>query len=59
MVAAELDDITPVAAHMPVVNAIGDATLVVLPDVGHLIHYEKPDEAARAIAEFIAGLGRA
>ncbi|MHA6668161.1 alpha/beta fold hydrolase [Homoserinimonas sp. A447] len=59
MVAAELDDITPVAAHTPVVNAIGDARLVVLPDVGHLIHYEKPKEAAAAIQEFLADLGRA
>ena len=58
LVAAELDDITPVAAHTPVVDAIGDATLVVLPDVGHLIHYEKPKEAARAIDEFLTGLGR-
>lgn len=59
MVAAELDDITPVAAHTPVMDAIGDARLVVLPDVGHLIHYEKPKEAARAIEEFLAGLNRA
>jgi pimeloyl-ACP methyl ester carboxylesterase len=58
LVAAELDDITPVAAHEPVVEAIGDARLVVLPDVGHLIHYEKPAEAAHAIEEFVAGLPR-
>lgn len=56
LVAAELDDITPVADHDPVVDAIGDAKLVVLPDVGHLIHYEKPGEAARAIKDFIDGL---
>ncbi|HEU4807786.1 MAG TPA: alpha/beta hydrolase [Homoserinimonas sp.] len=58
LVAAELDDITPVAAHTPVVNAIGDATLVVLPDVGHLIHYEKPEEAARAVEEFLARISK-
>lgn len=56
LVAAELDDITPVAAHEPVVAAIGDAQLVVLPGVGHLIHYEKPAEAAAAIESFIGGL---
>lgn len=56
LVAAELDDITPVAAHQPVVEAIGDAKLVVLPGVGHLIHYEKPAEAARAIEEFLSAL---
>ena len=58
MVVAELDDITPVAAHHPVARAIGDAKLVVLPDVGHLIHYEKPALAAEAIREFLAGLPR-
>jgi hypothetical protein len=31
----------------------------VLPDVGHLIHYEKPKEAAAAINEFLSDLGRA
>lgn len=56
LIAAELDDITPVAAHEPVVQAIGDAELVVLPDVGHLIHYEKPVEAAAAVEKFIDGL---
>jgi pimeloyl-ACP methyl ester carboxylesterase len=56
LVAAELDDITPVSAHEPVVEAIGDARLVVLPDVGHLIHYEKPAAAAEAIKDFIDGL---
>jgi pimeloyl-ACP methyl ester carboxylesterase len=59
MVAAELDDITPLAAHKPVMEAIGNAKLVVLPDVGHLIHYEKPAEAALAIEEFLSSLGRA
>ena len=60
LVAAELDDITPVSAHQPVIDAmIGEATLVVLPDVGHLIHYEKPVEAARAIEAFLATLPRA
>lgn len=56
LVAAELDDITPVAAHQPVLESIGNATLVVLPDVGHLIHYERPVDAARAIEEFLATL---
>lgn len=56
LVAAELDDITPVAAHTPVAEAIGDATLVVLPNVGHLIHYETPEPAARAIEQFLATL---
>jgi pimeloyl-ACP methyl ester carboxylesterase len=56
LVAAELDDITPVAAHNPVIDAMTDATLVVLPDVGHLIHYEKPVEAAHAIEEFLTAL---
>lgn len=55
MVAAELDDITPPSAHPPIAEAIGDATLVILPGVGHLIHYETPVLAARAIEEFLSG----
>jgi pimeloyl-ACP methyl ester carboxylesterase len=32
-----------------------DATLTVLRDVGHLVHYEKPREAAEQIAS-VAGV---
>ncbi|MBX3093490.1 MAG: alpha/beta hydrolase [Cryobacterium sp.] len=56
LVAAELDDITPVAAHYDIQRRIPDATLTVLEGVGHLIHYEAPDRAADAIRDFVDAL---
>ncbi|MGA1837141.1 alpha/beta hydrolase [Herbiconiux sp. 11R-BC] len=54
MIAADKDDITPMAAQYQVQAAISEAQLVVLHDVGHLIHYERPLEAAAAIEQFLA-----
>ncbi|MEO7350242.1 MAG: alpha/beta hydrolase [Terrimesophilobacter sp.] len=56
LVAAELDDITPVSAQYDLQRALPDARLRVLGGVGHLIHYEAPVEAAEAIADFIEAL---
>jgi pimeloyl-ACP methyl ester carboxylesterase len=56
LVVAELDDITPLSANRALAAAIPNSTLVVLPQVGHLIHYESPVPAARAIEKFIATL---
>jgi pimeloyl-ACP methyl ester carboxylesterase len=57
LVAADRDDITPIEAQYRVQKVIPDATLVVLHDVGHLIHYERPVEAAEAITEFLGRTG--
>jgi pimeloyl-ACP methyl ester carboxylesterase len=54
LVAAEKDDITPLSAQHHLQTVFPDARLVVIPGVGHLIHYETPAEAARAIEEFLA-----
>ena len=54
LIAAEKDDITPLAAERRLQTLFPDAQLVVIPDVGHLIHYETPAEAARAIEAFLA-----
>jgi pimeloyl-ACP methyl ester carboxylesterase len=54
LIAGDKDDITPVAAEQRLATAIPDARLVVLEGVGHLIHYEKPAEAARSISSFLA-----
>jgi pimeloyl-ACP methyl ester carboxylesterase len=54
LVAADRDDITDVAAQHRLAKRFPDARLVVLSDVGHLIHYEKPAEAAEAILGFLA-----
>ncbi|MDO9396269.1 MAG: alpha/beta hydrolase [Herbiconiux sp.] len=53
MIAADNDDITPIEAQHAVQQTIPDARLVILDDVGHLIHYERPVEAAAAVTEFL------
>jgi len=56
LVAAELDDITPIQAVRDLAEEMPDATLTELKDVGHLIHYEVPALAADAIRTFLATL---
>lgn len=56
LVAAQLDDITPVSAQYILQRMFPDARLRVLGGVGHLIHYEVPDLAADAIRDFLDGL---
>ena len=58
LVAASLDDITPVAAQFELEKMLPDARLVVLEEVGHLIHYELPHLAADAIRAFLLQLRR-
>jgi pimeloyl-ACP methyl ester carboxylesterase len=53
LIAADRDDITPVEAQHRLKAKIRDARLVVLPGVGHLVHYEMPQQAATAIDEFL------
>ena len=55
LIAADRDDITPLAAQHRLVTVFPQAELTVIADVGHLIHYEKPAEAAAAVARFLAG----
>ncbi|MGC5169775.1 alpha/beta fold hydrolase [Microbacterium sp. DT81.1] len=54
LVAADRDDITPIEAERRLARIFPDAQLVEIADVGHLIHYEKPLEAAAAITGFLA-----
>lgn len=54
LVAADRDDITPLAAQHRLHSLFPHASLTVIEGVGHLIHYEKPAEAAAAITEFLA-----
>lgn len=54
LIAAERDDITPIEAERVLARLFVDATLVEIPDVGHLIHYETPEPAAAAISDFLA-----
>ncbi|HWS49951.1 MAG TPA: alpha/beta hydrolase [Microbacterium sp.] len=53
LVAADRDDITPIEAERELAKLFDDATLVEIADVGHLIHYETPAEAAGAIRRFL------
>jgi pimeloyl-ACP methyl ester carboxylesterase len=59
LIAAAKDDITPVAAQHRLNGLITGSQLTVIPDVGHLIHYEVPEEAGLAIIAFIAGIAAA
>lgn len=53
MIAADRDDITHIEAERVLRDEFPRATLVELSGVGHLIHYEKPGEAAEAIRSFL------
>jgi pimeloyl-ACP methyl ester carboxylesterase len=54
LIAAEKDQITTVADEQALADSIPGAELHVIADVGHLIHYEKPAEAAALIEGFLA-----
>lgn len=53
LIAAEDDDLGSVAGQQRLAGAISNARLEILTGVGHLIHYEKPREAAALITEFL------
>ena len=53
IVAAVLDDITAIDIQREVVKLYPQATLVEIEGVGHLVHYEAPQQAARFIASFV------
>lgn len=53
LVAAQQDDITPIEAERHLATLFPDAELVEIAEVGHLIHYETPAEAAGAIRRFL------
>ncbi len=56
LIAADKDDITPLAAQVAVQKVFPSAELVVLTGVGHLVHYEKPIETASAIRAFLVSV---
>lgn len=53
VVAATLDDITDIDSQRRVSKLYSDSTYREIPGVGHLVHYEAPDQAASFIAEFL------
>lgn len=54
LIAGADDQIAPLAGQRRLAERLPEARLVVLDGVGHLIHYERPAEAAAAIREFLA-----
>lgn len=56
VVAAQLDDITPIEVQREVVKLYPMGKLVEIKNVGHLVHYEAPDQAAKLIATFLEQL---
>jgi pimeloyl-ACP methyl ester carboxylesterase len=56
IVAAELDDITAIEIQREVVKLYPRAKLVEINNVGHLVHYEAPEQAANYIGSFIEEL---
>lgn len=57
LIAAAEDQITPLPAQRVLAGRFRDGRLVVVPEVGHLVHYEAPDAAAAAITAFLAADG--
>jgi pimeloyl-ACP methyl ester carboxylesterase len=53
LIAGELDDITSLAKQETASKLYPNAELRVIPKVGHLIHYEAPEQAAKLIREFL------
>lgn len=49
LIAAAQDDITPLAAQYRLLDELPHGRLHVIDGVGHLIHYETPDEAAAVL----------
>ena len=56
IVAAEQDDITDINSQREVALTYPNAVIREIDGVGHLVHYEAPDQAARFIAEFVESL---
>jgi pimeloyl-ACP methyl ester carboxylesterase len=53
LIAGEVDDITPLHKQRELVKLFPDASLHVINHVGHLTHYETPDQVAQLIQDFI------
>jgi len=53
LIAGSLDDITPLSAQYALVKKFPKARLKVINDVGHLTHYETPDQVAKHVQAFI------
>ena len=53
LIAGSKDDITPLAKQKELQPLFKDAKLVIIKDVGHLTHYETPDQVASLVEDFV------
>jgi pimeloyl-ACP methyl ester carboxylesterase len=53
IIAGDKDPIVPVSSHKHLQEAMPQAAFIVIPNVGHLVHLETPEIAAKAILEFL------
>ena len=53
LIVAERDDITALPEQRTLATRIPHSQLVIVPGVGHLVHYEAPEIAAAAISSYI------
>ena len=53
LIVGELDDITPLHKQLELQKLIKNSSLVIIPDVGHLTHYETPKEVCTAIRNWL------
>lgn len=56
LVASERDDVAPLPSQCVLEEKFSRGRLVVVPQVGHLAHYEAPDVVAGRTAEFLTAL---
>lgn len=54
LIVGDRDDITPLTAQVALRRRIADASLRVMPGVGHLVHYEGVHDAVSYVGEFLA-----
>lgn len=54
VIGAENDQVSSHVTQKAFAESLLDATYVEIPEVGHLVHYEKPTEAAAAIRAFLS-----
>jgi pimeloyl-ACP methyl ester carboxylesterase len=54
VIAGERDEIAPAPGQYALTDLVPGSQLVMLPGVGHLVHYEQPAAAAEAIRRFLS-----
>lgn len=57
MIAADLDEITPVYMVLNIAKSMANAQVYEIKGCGHLVHYEAADEAVDVMNNFLAKLG--